>query len=49
MFQAVGYKYLDPNFKPVKEDQNNKKDEGKIVLDNKDFKKEEKQKKKSFC
>ena len=49
LFQAVGYKYLDPNFKPVKEDQNNKKDEGKIVLDNKDFKKEEKQKKKSFC
>ena len=48
LFQGVGYKYLDPNFKPVKEDENNKKDD-KIVLNNKDFKKEKKEKKKSFC
>ena len=44
LFQGVGYKYLDPNFKPVKEDENNKKDD-KIVLNNKDFKKEKKEKK----
>ena len=37
LFQGVGYKYLDPNFKPVKEDENNKKDD-KIVLKNSFFK-----------
>ena len=63
LFKEVGNKYLDPNFKPSKDDNyekeqfnnniiyNDKKDEDnkKIKLNSKEFKKEDKKKKKSFC
>ena len=58
LFLNVGYKYLDPSFKPEieignKEDKENKdetKEDKKIVLDKKDLKKEKGGKKKrTFC
>ena len=58
LFLNVGYKYLDPNFKPEieignKEDKENTeetKQDNKIVLDKKDLKKDtNKKKKRTFC
>ena len=58
LFLNVGYKFLDPSFKPEieignKEDKENKdetKEDKKIVLDKKDLKKETGGKKKrTFC
>ena len=51
LFLKVGYKYLDPSFKPQieignKENKENKPEENKIVLDKKDT---NKKKKRSFC
>ena len=50
LFHDVGNKYLDPNFKPSKDDDiEEKKDDKKIVLDKNEVKKENKKAKKSFC
>ena len=59
LFLGVGYKFLDPNFKPSleignKEDKEDKEDKDekpqeKIKLDKKDLKKNPEKKKRSFC
>ena len=50
LFYEVGYKYLDPNFKPSKdEDPDSKDDNKKIVLKKDDVKKDNKKTKRSFC
>ena len=52
LFFEVGNKYLDPNFKPLTDEEKmekKEKDEKKIVLNAKDQKKDDKKKKKSFC
>ena len=51
LFLDVGYKYLDPNFKPSKDEDNpdGKNDKNKIVLKKDDVKKENKKTKRSFC
>ena len=51
LFFEVGNKYLDPNFKPSKDEDNpdNKDDKKKIVLKKDDVKKDDKKPKRSFC
>jgi len=51
LFFEVGNKYLDPNFKPSKDEDNpdGKDDKKKIVLKKDDVKKENKKPKRSFC
>ena len=54
LFLKVGYKYLDPTFKPKieignKEDKENHPEEIKIVLDKKDLKKDTNKKNKKAC
>jgi small GTP-binding protein len=51
LFFEVGNKYLDPNFKPSKDEDNpdGKNDKNKIVLKKDDVKKENKKTKRSFC
>ena len=51
LFFEVGNKYLDPNFKPSKDEDNpdNKDDKIKIVLKKDDVKKDDKKPKRSFC
>ena len=51
LFFEVGNKYLDPNFKPSKDEDNpdGKDDKKKIVLKKDDVKKENKKTKRSFC
>ena len=51
LFFEVGNKYLDPNFKPSKDEDNpdGKNDKNKIVLKKDDEKKENKKTKRSFC
>ena len=51
LFFEVGNKYLDPNFKPSKDEDNpdGKNDNNKIVLKKDDVKKENKKTKRSFC
>ena len=51
LFFEVGNKYLDPNFKPSKDEDNTdgKNDKNKIVLKKDDVKKENKKTKRSFC
>ena len=51
LFFEVGNKYLDPNFKPSKDEDNQdcKNDKNKIVLKKDDVKKENKKTKRSFC
>ncbi len=51
LFFEVGNKYLDPNFKPSKDEDNpdNKDDKKKIVLKKDDAKKDDKKPKRSFC
>ena len=51
LFFEVGNKYLDPNFKPSKDEDNpdGKNDKNKIVLKKDDVKKENKKPKRSFC
>ena len=55
LFLGVGYKYLDPNFKLIKDEEDDdkqdekKEEKKKIVLDKKEVQKENKKKKKSFC
>ena len=51
LFFEVGNKYLDPNFKPSKDEDNQdgKNDKNKIVLKKDDVKKENKKPKRSFC
>ena len=51
LFFEVGNKYLDPNFKPSKDEDNpdGKDDKKKIVLKKDDDKKENKKTKRSFC
>ena len=51
LFFEVGNKYLDPNFKPSKDEDNpdNKDDKKKIVLKKDDVKKDDKKPRRSFC
>ena len=51
LFFEVGNKYLDPDFKPSKDEDtpDNKNDKKKIVLKKDDVKPENKKQKKSFC
>ena len=51
LFFDVGNKYLDPNFKPSKDEDNpdNKDDKKKIVLKKDDVKKDDKKPRRSFC
>ena len=51
LFFEVGNKYLDPNFKPSKDEDNpdGKNDKNKIVFKKDDVKKENKKTKRSFC